>query len=162
MQKRTLGRTGHDSTVVSFGTYAVGYVDQDAADQAIQLVLDAGVNHFDIAPTYGHAMERVAPWMPEIRKREIFVGAKTAVRDRDGAWRDVESIMQRMNVQDFDLFQLHSVGTMEQLELATAPGGSLETLVEMREQGVDEMDWNHRARSGSSGDDSRGVGTLRF
>ena len=122
--------------MVSFGTYAVGYVDQDAADQAIQLVLDAGVNHFDIAPTYGHAMERVAPWMPEIRKREIFVGAKTAIRDRDGAWRDVESIMQRMNVQDFDLFQLHSVGNMEQLELATARGGSLETLVEMREQGL--------------------------
>ena len=136
MQKRTLGRTGHDSTVVSFGTYAVGYVDQDAADPAIQLVLDAGVNHFDIAPTYGHAMERVAPWMPEIRKEGIFVGAKTAVRDRDGAWRDVESIMRRMNIEDFDLFQLHSVGNMEQLELATASGGSLETLVEMREQGL--------------------------
>ena len=136
MQKRTLGRTGHDSTVVSFGTYAVGYVDQDAADPAIQLVLDAGVNHFDIAPTYGHAMERVAPWMPEIRKQGIFVGAKTAVRDRDGAWRDVECIMRRMNIEDFDLFQLHSVGNMEQLELATASGGSLETLVEMREQGL--------------------------
>ena len=136
MEKRILGRTGHDSTVVSFGTYALGYVDQDAADQAIQMVLDAGVNHFDIAPTYGHAMERVEPWMSEIRKREIFIGAKTAVRDRDGAWRDVESIMQRMNVEDFDLFQLHSVGNMEQLELATAPGGSLETLVEMREQGL--------------------------
>ena len=136
MQTRTLGRTGHDSTVVSFGTYAVGWLSQDDADRAIELVLDHGVNHFDIAPTYGEAMERVAPWMPEIRKREIFVGAKTAVRDRDGAWRDVESIMQRMNTDRFDLFQLHSVGDMEQLELATAPGGSLETLVEMREQGL--------------------------
>ena len=136
MQKRTLGRTGHDSTVVSFGTYAVGYVDQDDADEAIRLVLDAGVNHIDIAPTYGHAMERVAPWMPEIRERDIFIGAKTAVRDRDGAWRDVESIMKRMNCEDFDLFQLHSVGTMEQLDLAFASGGSLETLLEMREQGL--------------------------
>ena len=136
MQTRTLGRTGHDSTVVSFGTYAVGWLSQDDADRAIELVLDHGVNHFDIAPTYGEAMERVAPWMPEIRKREIFVGAKTAVRDRDGAWRDVESIMQRMNTDGFDLFQLHSVGDMEQLELATAPGGSLETLVEMQEQGL--------------------------
>lgn len=135
MQKRTLGRTGHQSTVVTFGTYAVGYVEQDEADRAIQLVLDHNVNHFDIAPTYGHAMERVAPWMPEIRDR-IFLGAKTAVRDREGAWRDVESILKRMNVEDFDLFQLHSVGTMEQLDLATAPGGSLETLVEMREQGM--------------------------
>ena len=136
MQKRTLGRTGHESTVVSFGAYAVGYVDQDAADRAIELVLNAGVNHFDIAPTYGQAMERVAPWMPEIRNREIFVGAKTAVRDRDGAWRDVESIMQRMNIEDFDLFQLHSVSNMEELELATARDGSLETLVDMREQGL--------------------------
>ena len=137
MQKRTLGRTGHNSTLVSFGTYAVGWLSQDEADNAIQLVLDHGVNHFDIAPTYGEAMERVAPWMPEIRER-IFVGAKTAIRDRDGAWRDVESIMRRMNVEDFDLFQLHSVGDMHQLELATAPGGSLETLIEMREQGLTE------------------------
>lgn len=135
MQKRTLGRTGHDSSVVSFGTYAVGWLNQDEADDAIQLVLDHGVNHFDIAPTYGEAMERVAPWMPEIRE-QIFVGAKTAVRDRDGAWRDVESTMRRMNVEDFDLFQLHSVGDMRQLELVTAPGGSLATLVEMREQGL--------------------------
>ena len=135
MQKRILGRTGHESTVVTFGTYAVGYVDQDEADRAIQLVLDYGVNHFDIAPTYGHAMERVAPWMPELQD-DIFLGAKTAVRDRDGAWRDVESILKRMNVEEFDLFQLHSVGTLEQLDLATALGGSLETLIEMREQGM--------------------------
>ena len=135
MQKRILGRTGHDSTVISFGTYAVGWLDQDDADQTIQLILDHGVNHFDIAPTYGQAMERVAPWMPEIRDR-IFVGAKTAVRDRDGAWRDVESILTRMNVDNFDLFQLHSVGDMKQLDLATAPDGSLATLVEMREQGL--------------------------
>ncbi len=135
MQKRTLGRTGHDSTVISFGTYAVGWLTQDDADRAIQLVLDHGVNHFDIAPTYGEAMERVAPWMPAIRD-DIFVGAKTAVRDRDGAWRDVESIMKRMNVDNFDLFQLHSVGDMTQLDLCTATGGSLETLLEMREQGL--------------------------
>ena len=135
MQKRTLGRTGHASTIISFGTYAVGWLDQDDADKAIQLVLDHGVNHFDIAPTYGEAMERVAPWMPELRNR-IFVGAKTAVRDRDGAWRDVESIMKRMNTDRFDLFQLHSVGDATQLDLATAPGGSLETLIEMREQGL--------------------------
>ena len=135
MQKRTLGRTGHDSTVISFGTYAVGWLTQDEADEAIQLVLGHGVNHFDIAPTYGEAMERVAPWMPDIRD-DIFIGAKTAVRDRDGAWRDVESIMKRMNVDNFDLFQLHSVGDLTQLDLCTAPGGSLETLLEMREQGL--------------------------
>ena len=52
MEKRRLGRTGHQSTVVTFGAYSVGYLDQDEADQGIQMVLDHGVNHIDIAPTY--------------------------------------------------------------------------------------------------------------
>ena len=135
MERRRLGRTGHESTVVTFGAYSVGYLDQDEADRAIQMVLDHGVNHIDIAPTYGQSMERVAPWMPEIRD-SVFLGSKTRFRTRDEAWRDVESIMKRMNVESFDLFQLHSVVNLHELDLATAGGGALETLVEMREQGL--------------------------
>ena len=135
MEKRNLGRTGHESTVVTFGAFAVGYVDQDEADQAIRLALDHGVNHIDIAPSYGQSMERMAPWMPEIRD-SVFLGSKTRFRHRDEAWRDVESIMKRMNVEDFDLFQLHSVVNLDELDSVTAKGGALETLVEMREQGL--------------------------
>ena len=135
MEKRTLGRTRHESTVVTFGAFALGYVDQDEADRAVRLALDHGVNHIDIAPSYGQSMERMAPWMPEIRD-SVFLGSKTGLRTRDEAWRDVESIMKRMNVEDFDLFQLHSVGNLDELNRVTAEGGALETLVEMREQGL--------------------------
>ena len=45
MQKRRLGRTGHLSTVVTFGAYSVGYLDQDEADRAIQMVLDLSLIH---------------------------------------------------------------------------------------------------------------------
>ncbi|MCE2436161.1 MAG: aldo/keto reductase [Candidatus Latescibacteria bacterium] len=135
MEKRTLGRTGHQSTVATFGAFSVGYVDQDEADCAIQLILDHGVNHIDIAPSYGHAMERVAPWMPDIRDK-MFLGSKTTRRTRDEAWRDVEQMMKRLNVENFDLFQLHSVGNISELDKATASGGALETLIEMREQGL--------------------------
>ena len=135
MEKRTLGRTGHESTVVTFGAFALGYVDQDEADRAIRLALDHGVNHIDIAPSYGHSMERMAPWMPEIRDG-VFLGSKTVLRSRDEAWRDVESIIKRMYVEDFDLFQLHSVGRLDDLDSVTEKGGALEALVEMREQGL--------------------------
>ncbi len=135
MEKRTLGRTGHESTVVTFGAFSVGYVSQDEADEAIRIVLDHGVNHIDIAPSYGESMERMAPWMPEIRD-SVFLGAKTRFRSRDDAWRDVESITKRLNVEDFDLFQLHSVISLEELDKATGKGGALETLIEMREQGL--------------------------
>ena len=135
METRILGRTGHRSAVVTFGGVLVGYVDQDEANRIIQLALDHGVNHVDIAPTYGEAMERMAPWMPEIRDR-VFLGSKTRGRTRDEAWRDVESIMKRLNVETFDLFQLHAVINGDELDKVTATGGALETLLEMREQGL--------------------------
>ncbi len=135
MEKRTLGRTGHRSTVVTLGTAAIGRVDQATADAAIRLALDHGVNHVDIAPSYGEAMERMAPWMPDIRG-QVFLGAKTSRRTRTDAWEDIRSIMKRLNVEAFDLFQLHSVGTMEALDQVTAPGGALEALVELRQQGL--------------------------
>ena len=135
MDKRTLGRTGHESTVVTFGTAGIGRVTQDVADEAIQLVLDHGVNHIDIAPSYGEAMERMAPWMPDIRE-DVFLGSKTRFRTRDEAWADIESIMKRLNVDSFDLLQLHGVIDMDALDQVTAPGGALEALVEMREQGL--------------------------
>ena len=135
MEKRTLGRTGHQSTIVTFGTAAIGRVTQEVADKAIRQVLDAGVNHVDIAPSYGEAMERMAPWMPDIRD-QVFLGSKTQGRTKSDAWEDIRSIMKRLNVESFDLFQLHSVGSMEALDEATAPGGAVEALVEFREQGL--------------------------
>jgi len=135
MEQREFGRTGHRSTVVTFGTAGLGRVEQAVADKAVQAVLDHGVNHFDIAPSYGEAMERLAPWMSEIRDR-IFLGTKTTARTKDAAWDEVRSIQRRLGIDSFDLFQLHAVISMEDLDAVTAPGGALETLVEMREQGV--------------------------
>lgn len=135
MEKRRLGRTCHESTVVTFGTAGIGRVSQEVADIAVERVLAHGVNHIDIAPTYGEAMERLAPWMPKIRER-VFLGAKTRERSRKSAWENIESCMSRLGVESFDLFQLHSVGTMEDLDTVTAGGGALDALLELRERGL--------------------------
>ena len=132
MEKRRLGRTGHDSTVVTFGSYSVGKLTQEQADDVIQLCLDHGVNHIDIAPGYSNAMERVAPWMPDLRQ-QMFLGSKTPMRTRDEAWRNIEDIMKRMQVETFDLFQLHSVIDLETLDIVTASDGALQALIEMKE-----------------------------
>ena len=135
MEKRRLGRTGHESTVVTFGTAGIGRVSQAAADKAVEQILQHGVNHIDIAPSYGEAMERLAPWMPKIRDN-VFLGAKTRERTRKSAWQNIESCMNRLGVESFNLFQLHSVGTMEDLDAVTGSGGALEALVELRERGL--------------------------
>ena len=135
MEKRMLGRTGHHSTVVAFGTAALGRVTQDVADIAVEQILEHGVNHIDIAPTYGQAMERMAPWMPKIRD-QVFLGAKTRERTKEHAWENIRSCMSRLGVESFELFQLHAVGDMEALDQVTGNGGALEALIEMREQGL--------------------------
>ena len=135
MEKRRLGRTDHESTVVTFGTAGIGRVSQEVADRAVEQIIEHGVNHIDIAPTYGEAMERMAPWMPKLRD-SMFLGAKTRERTRELAWANIESCMSRLGVESFDLFQLHSVGTMEDLDKVTDSGGALEALVKLRERGL--------------------------
>ena len=135
MEKRRLGRTNHHSTVVTFGAYSIGKLSQDDADEAIQMCLDYGVNHIDIAPGYADSMERVAPWMPELREN-MFLGSKTPMRTRDEAWKNIDDIMTRMDVESFDLFQLHAVIDLETLDQVTSPDGALKALTELRDQGL--------------------------
>ena len=110
-------------------------MDQDTADRAVEAILEHGVNHIDIAPSYGEAMERMNPWMPKIREK-VFLGAKTGERTKAEAWEEIHDCMRRLGVDSFDLFQLHAVTTMEELDKTTAKGGALEALVEMCDQGL--------------------------
>ena len=136
MEQRRLGRTEHMSSVVSFGAIAVGRgVDQAGADAAISLVLDRGVNHIDVAPGYGNAMERLAPSMPAIRD-QVFLGAKTGERTYEAAWESILSCQQRMGIESFDLFQLHGVSTFDELDVVTGDDGALGALIEMRDRGL--------------------------
>jgi aryl-alcohol dehydrogenase-like predicted oxidoreductase len=135
MEQRRLGRTGHRSTVVTLGTAALGRVDQATADGAIQAALDAGVNHVDVAPSYGEAELRLRPWMPRIRDR-IFLGCKTRERTREAAIAELHRSFERLGTDHLELYQLHSVGKLAELDACTAAGGALEALVAAREAGL--------------------------
>ena len=135
MEQRRLGRTGHMSTVVTFGTAGIGKVDQETADLAIQFVLDRGVNHFDVAPRYGEAEVRLQPWMSCIRER-IFLGCKTGQRTREAATAELHRSLERLGTDRLDLYQLHAVGKLHELDECTAKGGALEALIEARESGI--------------------------
>lgn len=90
MEKRRFGRTIHQSTLAVFGAVALGKIDQPLADQVMQKVIRAGINHIDIAPSYGLAEERLAPWMSLMREK-VFLGCKTMERSKDKAVREFHS-----------------------------------------------------------------------
>jgi len=135
METRRFGRTGHESTVAIFGAFAVSNLEQDLADEVLEQVIAAGVNHIDVAPTYGDAEERLGPWMVRERER-FFLGCKTMERDKNGAAAELRQSLNRLRVDHFDLYQIHAVTKMEELDAATRPGGALEAIVEARDAGL--------------------------
>jgi aryl-alcohol dehydrogenase-like predicted oxidoreductase len=135
METRRFGRTGHFSTVAIFGAAAFGQVDQAEADRCVEMIINAGVNHIDVAPSYGEAELRLGPWMPRERKR-FFLGCKTMERTKDGAAAELRRSLERLRVDSFDLFQIHAVTSLEDLDAATRPGGALEAIVAARQEGL--------------------------
>ena len=135
MQTRRLGRTGHQSSLMIFGGYAFSNCTQAEADAMMDNLMARGINHLDIAPSYGDAEARLGPWLAKHRA-EVFLGCKTTERSKEGAWAELRRSLDRLHAGQFDLYQLHAVGTMEELDACCAPGGALEAIVEAREQGL--------------------------
>ena len=135
METRRFGRTGHMSTVAIFGAAAFSKISQEDADKVMEMVIDAGVNHIDVAPSYGQAELRIGPWMPRERDR-FFLGCKTMERTREGAWKEMQASLKRLQTESFDLYQCHAVTTMEELDSVTMKGGAVEAFVKARDEGL--------------------------
>jgi aryl-alcohol dehydrogenase-like predicted oxidoreductase len=135
MQTRRFGRTNHHSTVAIFGAAALWTASQAEADAMMEQVIAAGVNHIDVAPSYGLAEERLGPWMPRVR-HQFFLGCKTMERDAAGAAAELRRSLDRLRVDAFDLYQIHAVETLADLDAATRPGGALDAMVQAREEGL--------------------------
>ena len=138
METRRFGRIGHMSTVAIFGAAAFSKISQQDADKVMEMVIEAGVNHIDVAPSYGQAEIRIGPWMPRERKR-FFLGCKTMERTKEGAWKELHDSLNRLQTETFDLYQSHAVTTMEELDAVTMKGGALEAFVEARQEGLTQF-----------------------
>jgi aryl-alcohol dehydrogenase-like predicted oxidoreductase len=135
LQTRRFGRSGHLSTVAIFGAAAFWEISQEQADRVMEQVIASGVNHIDVAPSYGQAEERIGPWMPRERGR-FFLGCKTMERTRAGAWAELRQSLKRLQSDSFDLYQLHAITSFEELDAVTAHGGALEALLEAKKEGL--------------------------
>ncbi len=135
LQRMAFGRTGHESTRVIFGGAALGSVSQDVADRALDVLLEHGVNHIDVAASYGDAELRVAPWLARYPDR-FFLATKTGKRTASEAREDLHRSLERMKVARIDLWQLHNLSDPIEWDRALSPGGAIDAAVEAREQGL--------------------------
>src|SRR5215211_7974388 len=135
METRRLGRLGHQSSVLIYGAAALGDVTQDVADASIEEALAAGVNHLDVAADYGEAELRLGHRMAEVRG-QVFLATKTGRRDREAAWREIGSSLERLRTDRVDLLQLHAIGDTDELDRALGEGGAIEAAVRAKDEGL--------------------------
>lgn len=135
IRKQPFGRTGHSSTATIFGAAALGSVDQATADRTLDLLLEYGVNHIDTAASYGDSEERIGPWMAQHRD-DFFLATKTGERTYQAAKEQIHRSLERMQVDQIDLIQLHNLVHPDDWDTAMGPGGALEAVVEAREAGL--------------------------
>jgi aryl-alcohol dehydrogenase-like predicted oxidoreductase len=133
--KQPFGRTGHMSTRTIFGAAALSGVTQAEADRTLDLLLQYGINHIDTAASYGDSELRIGPWMSRHR-RDFFLATKTGERTYQAARDQFHRSLERLQVDQVDLLQLHNLVEPNEWEVAMGPGGALEAAVEARDQGL--------------------------
>lgn len=131
----SFGRSGHQSTRTIFGAASLGAVTQAEADQTLEVLLHYGVNHIDVAASYGEAEVRIAPWLKQHRSH-FFLATKTGERKAKAAKEELHRSLERMGVDYVDLWQLHNLADPIEWDIALSPGGVLEAAIEAKQQGL--------------------------
>src|SRR6266851_3859563 len=129
------GRSGHMSTRTIFGAAALGSLTQGEADRALEVLLQYGVNHIDVAASYGDAEIRIAPWLARYRDR-FFVATKTDMRTASEAKEELHHSLERMGIDYVDLWQFHNLADPIEWDIALSPGGVLEAALEAKQKGL--------------------------
>jgi aryl-alcohol dehydrogenase-like predicted oxidoreductase len=135
MEKRQLGKTSESLSMIGFGGILVMDEDPPTASRLVAEAVDRGINYFDVAPTYGNAEERLGPALEPYRK-SVFLACKTEKRTAAEATEALHGSLEHLRTDYFDLYQLHAVTTMEEVEQILGPGGALEAFVQAREEGL--------------------------
>ncbi|MHA2358298.1 MAG: aldo/keto reductase [Candidatus Heimdallarchaeaceae archaeon] len=133
--KLKFGRTGHISSRILFGSYALSKATQEEANQVLNLLLKNEINHIDTAPRYGKAEKLIGPWMEKHRK-DFFLATKTRNRGYEGAWQDLHNSLEILKVDYIDLWQMHGLTNPQGQEKAMGPEGALQAFKEARDQGL--------------------------
>ncbi len=131
MPERELGRTGVRVPIFGLGGAGQTPLSTDGAERdsvaLLQRALELGIRYFDTAASYGPSEDYLGKVLPPHRS-QLFLASKSAVRDRDGAWRELERSLTRLNTNYLDLWQLHHVSFVQELDTIFGRDGAIHAL----------------------------------
>jgi predicted aldo/keto reductase-like oxidoreductase len=134
LERRTLGKTGEKLSIIGFGGIVVMNATAKQATERVGAAIEAGVNYFDVAPSYGNAEDILGPAL-EPHRRGVFLACKTQGRTREAATKELESSLLKMRTDHFDLYQHHAVTKKADVEKILGPGGAMEAFEAAKKAG---------------------------
>jgi predicted aldo/keto reductase-like oxidoreductase len=133
--RRQYGRADEQLSIIGFGGMIAKDVTPEEAVSFVANAVDRGINYFDVAPFYGNAQERLGPALKPYRQK-CFLACKTLERDAVGAAKELEESLRLLQTDHFDLYQLHALTDVEEVEEAFGPGGAMETFFKAQNDGT--------------------------
>jgi predicted aldo/keto reductase-like oxidoreductase len=134
LERRALGQTGEKLSIVAFGGIVLNESTPEQAAQWVRQAFEAGVNHFDVAPEYGSAEIQMGPALAPFRK-DVFLSSKTAKRRRSEAATELDRSLQRLRTDHLDLYLLHHVTDMQEVETIFGDDGVIKALEQAKRDG---------------------------
>ena len=136
MQKRKLGATGLDVTILGFGGFHLLEIPQKDAEKLLNTYLDAGGNYIETAISYGAGeSERKIGNAISHRRDEYVLVTKANRRDGAGCREQLETSLKNLQTDKVDVLLMHGVGTPEELDTVLSPGGAFEEAEKMKAEG---------------------------
>ena len=134
LERRALGKTGEKLSVIGFGGIVVMNATTEQAAERVRAAVEAGVNYFDVAPSYGNAEDMLGPAL-EPHRKGVFLACKTQGRTREAANAELESSLKKMRTDHFDLYQHHAVTKKKDVETILGRGGAMEAFEAAKKAG---------------------------
>jgi predicted aldo/keto reductase-like oxidoreductase len=135
MDKRILGKTDMKVAVIGFGGIPIQGCSPGEAERVLLRAIDRGVNFFDSARAYTDSEEKMGRALAPHREG-IFLASKALSRTAGKITEELETSLRNLRTDMIDLYQVHSVGSLAQLEKILGPGGAYEALARAREAGA--------------------------
>jgi aryl-alcohol dehydrogenase-like predicted oxidoreductase len=133
--KRKLGKTGRQLSTIGLGGMVIAATEQENANKIVAEAFEAGINYFDVAPSYQNAQERLGPALKPYRDK-VFLACKSEKRDKAGLAAELSESLRQLQTDHFDLYQLHAIRNVERdVHAVLAKGGAMEAILEAKKQG---------------------------
>jgi predicted aldo/keto reductase-like oxidoreductase len=134
---RQLGNTGEQISIIGFPANGLRFFDEKEAIEVIHRSIDRGVNLYDVSPRYGQNGEcEIKLGEGLVGKRDqIFLSCKTGIRNAEGAREELETSLKRLKTDHLDLYQMHNLQRLSEVDEAFGPGGVMELMTRARDEG---------------------------